>query len=239
MRSKNKSLNTLALILFFVGILVGMALLAGITWANLEASFYFGYNGGADTKLRLSCPRILTAQETGIVTALVTNKSERSITPNMDAQISGPILTMTRSNPAIEPGKTVRVDWKIDAEDIEYGHLIMVQVYQNAYATTPSAMATCGTLFLNIPGPTGGEVYFITLAISLFGMISGLGLWRLTARPLTGKSVEQLGGMVFLAAVTLLGVLFSSLGSWALGVLCLVITLFMFVLLIGRRLASQ
>jgi hypothetical protein len=238
MESKNKSLNTLALILFFMGVLVGMALFAGLTWANLEASFYFGYNGGADTKLRLSCPRILTARETGTVTALVTNKSERVITPSMDAQISGPILTMTRTNSAIEPGKTIRVEWKVNAEDVEYGHLIMVQVYQNSYATTPSAMATCGTLFLNIPGSTGNQVYFITLAISLFGMIGGLGLWLLTAWPLTGKSVEQMGGMVFLAVVTLLGILFGSLGSWALGVFCLVISLFMVVVLTGRRLSA-
>jgi hypothetical protein len=238
MKSNNKSLNTVASFLFFIGVLLGMVLFAGLTWANLEANFYFGYNGGAQTKLRLTCPRILTARETGIVTARVTNRSDQTINPGVDVQISSPILTMIRTTPAIEPGKTVRMDWMVNAEDVEYGHLIMVQVYQNEYATLPSAMATCGTLFLNIPGLTGGQIYFSILALSLFSMSAGLGLWLLTARPLLGKTIEQLRGMVLLGAVTLLGILFGSLGSWGLGVLCLAITLLLFLILVGRRLSG-
>jgi hypothetical protein len=235
MRPQNKILNALGSVLFFTSVLLGMAFFGSLTWANLEASFYFGFNGGAATTLRLTCPHIMTTHDTGWVTAIVANKVEKTISPIFQADISGPLLQSIRTQPSIEPGKIQQVKWEISAEDVDYGHLIMAQVYQFASFKTPTATATCGTLFLDIPGLTGLQVYILALVVSLLGIAIGIGLWLIGDQTLKGRLVERLGGMVFLTVVVLLGILFGSLRLWIFGTLALALSLLMFVVLIGRR----
>jgi hypothetical protein len=235
MKPQNKILNALGLVLFFTGILLGVAFFGSLTWANLEARFYFGFNGGAETTLRLTCPHIMTTHDTGSVTAVVANKVEKTINPIFQADISGPLLRSVRTQPSIEPGKTQQVKWEISAKDVDYGHLIMAQVYQYASFKTPTATATCGTLFLNLPGLTGMQVYILILVVSLLGIAIGIALWLIGNRTLKGRFVERLWEMVLLTVVVLVGILFGSLGLWIFGTLALVLSLLMFVVLIGRR----
>lgn len=235
MKPQNKILNALGLTLFFIGILLGMAFFGSLTWANMEANFYFGFNGGAATTLRLTCPHIMTTHETGSVTAIIANKVEKTISPIFQADISGPLLRSVRTQPSIEPGKTQQVKWEISAEDVDYGHLIMAQVYQYGSFKTPTATATCGTLFLNLPGLTGLQVYLLSLVISLLGIAIGIALWLIGNWTLKGRSVERLWGMGFLTVVVLLGILFGSLGLWIFGTLALLLSLLTFVVMIGHR----
>ena len=234
MRPQNKILGGLGLALFFTGVLLGMAFFAVLTWASLEASFYFGYNGGAETKLRLACPYIMTPQDSGSVTATVVNKVEKTISPVFQADFSGPMLRSIRTQPSIDPAKTREIQWAISAQDVDYGSLIMVQVYQYSSYKTPTAMATCGTLFLNLPTLTGMEIYILALVLSLLGITAGILLWLINNRPVTGRKREYLGGILFLTAIVLLGILFGSLGQWMLGVFALGLSLLMFVIQLVR-----
>ena len=60
METGKKGLRVLSVILFAVGVILGLAV-AGITiWANLEASLFdTGMSG--DASLRLHCPVVITA----------------------------------------------------------------------------------------------------------------------------------------------------------------------------------
>ena len=216
-----------------------MFFFTSLSWANLEASFYFGFNGGAETKLRLICPHIMTSQDNGSVTAIVTNKVEKTISPIFQADISGPVLRTIRTQPSIEPGKTQQIKWEIGVDDVDYSHLIMAQVYQFSSYKTSTATATCGTLFLNLPGLTGLQVYILALVLSLLGIAVGFVLWLFSNRPFQGRSLQQLWGMIFFASIVLMGILFGSLGQWILGLFALVISVLLFVALIGRQFMSS
>ncbi len=239
MKSKNNFLVRLGSVLFFVGALLGILFFAGLTWPHLEANFYFGYSGGADTKLRLSCPHILTPQDVGAIRATITNKVDKPINPIIQTEISGPIMQNLRSQPSIAPGQTLDLKWDVSADDVAYGHLIMVEVYQFASYKTPTATGSCGTLYLFMPTLTGEEIYLLTLAISLIGIVSGLILWRFGSGTLTGIEQERLSGMVVLAGVIVLGILLGTLGQWLLGVLALALAVLMFVIQFSRRLATS
>jgi hypothetical protein len=238
MKPQNKILGGLGLVLFFAGVLFGMVFFTSLTWANLEASFYFGFNGGADTKLRLTCPHIMTPQDNGSVTATITNKVEKIIKPILQADFSGPMLRSIRTQPSIDPGKTQEIKWAISAQDVDYGHLIMVQVYQYSSYKTSTATATCGTLFLNLPALTGMEIYILALVLSLLGIAIGFALWLISNRPITGRSLQHLWGMILLAVVVLLGILFGSLGLWIFGTFALALSLLMLISLVSRWLMS-
>ena len=236
MKPQNKILGGLGLVLFFIGVLLGMVFFAGLTWASLEASLYFGFNGGAETKLHLVCPYIMTPQDSGSVRAIITNKVEKPISPVIQADFSGPMLRTIRTQPSIDPGTTQEIKWAISSRDVDYGALIMAQVYQYSSYSTPTAMATCGTLFFNLPVLTGLEIYILALVLSLLVIASGIGLWIINNRPVTGRSLEYLWGLAFLAAIVLLGILFGSLGQWMLGIFALVLSLLMVFIQIVRRL---
>jgi len=239
MKPKNKFLVSLGLILFFIGAMLGMLFFAGLTWPHLEANFYFGYSGGADTRMRLFCPHILTPKDSGVVTSAVTNKVDKPISPIIQTEISGPIMQTLRTRPSIDPGQTLNLKWDVNADDLAYGHLIMVEVYQYSTYKTPTATANCGTLFLFLPALTGQQIYLSALAASLIGMISGIFIWILGNGTLTGLEQERLWGMVVLAGIIVLGILLGTLGQWILGTLALALSVLMFVIQLSRRLAAS
>jgi hypothetical protein len=237
MKTKNKFLMGLALVVFFAGSVIGILFFAGLVWPSLEANFYFGYNGGADTKLRLACPRILTPQDTSAaVTATVSNKTDRAISPHFQAQISGPIMQTIRSEPNIEPGQTVDIRWPIGADDVSYGHLVLAQVYQFSSYKTGTATATCGSLFLFLPGVRGNQIYSSLFIISMAAICVGVLLWRLASGDMTGLEQEHFSGMLLLGVVVLAGILLGTLGQWILGTFALVLALLLFFIQVSRRL---
>jgi len=238
MEVRSRTRRILGLIILFAGILFGMILAGGLTWANLEANFYFGYNGGAETSLRLTCPLIMTTHETGLAVATVSNKVERTISPIFQADISGLLVRTSRTQPSIEPGETAKLTWDLSPADVVYGHLILVQVYQKPSFKTPTATDTCGTLFLDLPGLSGRQVYMLVLAASLVCMFSGFALWIGPRRWLQRRETVERWGMLALCLFILIAILFGSLEVWILGVIFLMMTLLLLVVMLGRRLSS-
>jgi hypothetical protein len=238
MKPQNKILNALGFILFFAGVLLGMVFSAGLIWANLEANFYFGFNGGADTKLRLACPHIMTPQDSDSVIAIISNKVDKTIEPILQADFSGPMLRSVRTKASIDPGKTEQIRWAISAEDLDYGHLIMAQVYQYSSYKTSTATATCGTLFLTIPALTGMQVYILVLGFSLFGIATGVALWLMGNWKRKERSAEHFWGMIFLTVVVFAGILVGSMGLWVLGIFALALSLLIVISQVSRWLMS-
>jgi hypothetical protein len=235
MKPQTKILFAVGLVLFFAGSLLGIIFFAGLTWASLEANFYFGYNGGADAKLHLSCPHIITPLDSAVVTAAVTNKVDKAISPAVEAMLSGPIIQTTRLVPSIEPGQTQFLDWPVDTDNIAFGHLIMAQVYQYSSYKTGTAMATCGALYLNLPHLTGTEVYILLLVVSLVVAAAGFVLWLIATRSQPENARERLWGMVLLAVIVLLGLLFGTLGQWLLGTFLFFLSILVFIIQVSRR----
>ncbi len=235
MKPQNKILNNLGLVLFFTFILLGIIFFAGLVWPNMESNFYFGFNQGAETKLQLFCPHILTPQDSSSITASVTNKVDQPISPTFQALISGPVFQNVQTQPSIDPGQTLKVKWPVNGDNIIFGHLIIARVYQSSSYKTSTATANCGTLFLNLSGLTGTQIYVGVLVISLLGSTLGLILWAIANRPLGGRSLERLWGLILLGAVVVLGILLGTLGQWLLGTFAFFFSVLMFIILVSRR----
>lgn len=82
----------------------------------------------------------MAPRDSSLVTTTVKNKVDRTISLIFQAEISGPLLRIIRTRPSIEPGKTQQIKWAISTEDVDYGHLIIAQVYQFAFYKTPTAV---------------------------------------------------------------------------------------------------
>ena len=239
MKTHGKLIHSAGLILFLAGIFIGMITAGGLTWAGLEAHFYFGYGIQGDRALKVHCPLVLAAADTGAVAVSVSNPSEMQVEPKIKADISGPYYPNTSQvQLTIDPGQRQTARWEIGSGNITFGHLILAQVYQYASYPLSSAKGYCGTLVLNLHGLTGKQFFALFLTASLFGIIVGLLLAGLGRRHMDERKTDETGGLLFLSGLILVGILAGAMGWWMLGVIVLAISVLLTVILFGRRIIA-
>jgi hypothetical protein len=239
MRQSTKFFRTLGWILFFAGTLLGLCLAAGLTWANLEADFYFGFGVQGETTLDLACPLILAPAETGRATITISNPSNRLVEPLVQVDVSGPIGRSLREHISIEAGRSQTASWEVTHKDIAFGHLILVKVYEFAALSLPSADDSCGILILDLAGLSGRRIYLLTLAVSAALAALGFLLWAASYRARQEPVPNEMGGMLLLAGIVGIGILLGSLGWWLPGLLAVAACVLLTAILIARQVNAQ
>jgi len=229
--------RVLGLLLFLVGVLLGLALFAGIIWGDLEASLFDVTLSGRERLSTLRCPAIMTTRQTGTVTAAITNALERETEFTIRTHISDGYVTLMReinSKLALQSGETGTLEWEVIPENAVYGgRLILVRVYIYAKYPLPARHGTCGILVIHSSRFTGAQILAFALSLSLLSMLIGAGLWFVANRPLHGSGAEVLYAMVALAGCVLAGIIAGLLGWWVPGVLLFTITILLIGAIIG------
>jgi hypothetical protein len=234
MNLRKRLLRTIGGIFFYAGIILGILLFGSSVWADLESNYYFGHEVKGQQTANLTCSPILTVADSKSITVLIHNTSDKLVTPSIQADISNNLaIRSERTNTSVSAHQTVPVTWQLKNDDVVFGHLILVHIFQYPVYTLPSADAYCGIIFLNLATVTGMELYILVLLGTLLGIISGLMLWVWNSRPIEGQIRQQLGGMILLTILVVIGLLFSWIGWWGPGVIILVLSFLMvFVLLL-------
>ncbi len=232
MKKRKRLLATVGVLIFVVGVVLGLAFYGGATWGDLEA-FLFAASVDADASLgSLRCPIMITSTETGTLTATFENPAERTIKPIIHTHISEGFVTLKRTIDdvlSLEPGEKERLEWAVTADDAAYGYLILARVFVKYPYPLPSRTSTCGVLVIDLPGWTGGQVTALVVVGSFLCMVAGVGLWVAGNRPLSERVQDASRAMTALAVVVLLGIISSFIEWWLLSGLFVVIAL----LLIG------
>lgn len=225
-------MRILSVVLFSVGLVLGMVFSAGALWADLEA-FLFDPPISVDEPLKtLRCPVIITAQESGTVSATFTNPSDRAVLRLVRAHISRGFASLMReveNQFELEPGATHKVEWAVTADDAAWGHFILVRVHVLRNNPLPSRSGSCGVLVVNLPGLTGNQVVVLPFVVSLLTMVIGIGLWAARSKSSEGRIPDLTRPMSGLAAIVLAAMVASLLGWWVVGgllfLLALIITI--------------
>ncbi|HEX2696263.1 MAG TPA: hypothetical protein VHM28_01055, partial [Anaerolineales bacterium] len=177
MKSKPFFLPLLSVLLFLAGIALDIALSSGVVWAELEASLYGTQSD--DASLALACPVILSRIETGSVSTSVTNTLDQDVLPVVIAEISsanGP--QSSNQTLSLTAHESQSLQWSVNATNIIFGRLILVNISQRRYSDLDPHQGSCGILVLNFFNLTGKEIlgliFFGSLALILIGGI----LWR-------------------------------------------------------------
>lgn len=242
MKKRRNLLGTLGVLIFALGVVLGLAFYSGAAWGDLEA-FLFHVEGDADASLgSLSCPVVITSTESGTVSATFRNPTERPIKPVVRTHISEGFVTLMRridDRPSLEPGEKQRLEWTVTADDAAYGYLILARVFVKYPYPLPARTAACGVLVIDLPGWTGSQVTALVVVGSLLCMVGGVGLWVAGNRPLSGRILDATRAMIALAVVVLLGIIGSFLGWWLLSGLLLMIALLLIGAIITYFLQSR
>jgi hypothetical protein len=212
-----------------------------LSWAGLEAYDYFGYQSAEQALTTLKCPFVLTTHESGQVTATYSNSSRLTLAPQFRVEISSPDLSNRTVNtaPSIAPGETKELHWAITSNDVVFGRLILAEVYVSPVYGTPDREGRCGILWVDVPQLTGMQIFVGVLAAGLLLTGLGWGLWIARYRPKRADGPDATGSMLALTAIVLLGMVAGILGSWLIGVVCLVISLLLILSILAHLVASH
>jgi hypothetical protein len=229
-KNHSKITRPLSIVLFSVGILLGMALAGSAAWADFEAEYY-GFQRMADRSLRgLRCPVLMTRSETGTVTLTLKNPTDKPLEFMARAALSNPgPAKVERQTLTVGPGEKGQLHWTVTSDNIDLGFFIFVQMSTYPVDTIPFRAMACGIVVLPLPGATGTQVFALTLIASLLCMAVGLGLWEAANRPSLGRWPAATWAMRFLAVIVLAAMLTSFLGWWGVAGVCLVIAVLMIV----------
>lgn len=227
MSTGKKGLRVLSLIVFAVGVIVGLVFAALIIWANLEASL-FDTDMAGDAALALHCPVVITTRETGIVSASFTNTATWDVNLTVKAHISQGHLSLYREEMTLlklAPGQSQGLSWVVTPQDRVYGRIIFVKVANNRLAPIQGRAGTCGILVVNIPALTGSVFIILVTALAGLFLVAGNLLWRVANRPALGLSADVLRAMNWLTVAITADLVCGFLRAWLPGVLVFVISL--------------
>ena len=212
----------LSILIFAIGVLIGLTIASLATWPDFEASSY-DFARNTNTPLNgLRCPIILNRNETGTVSLTVSNTTDKLLTPSVKTQIS------TRDDPIsfleslrLAAGEAKKLEWNIGPENIDLHYFIFAKALVYTSYPIPNREATCGTFIMDLP--LGGTTFLILMfTLSLTGM--GSGLYMLNKINQGSERAEMnLRPMYFLAGLILLALMVSFMGWWIQSIVAIVI----------------
>jgi hypothetical protein len=227
MSASKKSSSVLSVILFGIGVVMGLVFSAFLIWANVEASL-FDPDLRGDAALDLHCPLVLNADETGTVSATFTNTATWDVNLIVQADISETYLSLFRHEKVIlklASGESQEVRWTVSAADKVYGRFVFVKAANNRQMPIPGRVGTCGIVIANIPFLTGAEMVVIAIGLTVILFAAGMALWYRGNRPLLGKGNDVMRSMTWLAVVVGVTVLCGIFGAWLPGIVAFVISI--------------
>ena len=236
------TMRRLSVILFLVGVLIGIIFNAFVVWAQFEASLWDDSPTEDAALDGFSCPLIVTSGETGHVRVEYHNPLDRPVNPVIRTRITKGLVTLQREEtqrPDIQPGETARLEYAVTASDAAWDQFILVRVYAFPQLSLPSRNGSCGILVVNVPIVNGAFVIVLTLFVSLGSMGGGIWLWNKVNFPLSDRAANARRAMIFLAATVLLGLILELLSIWGLATIVLLFTFVMMAAVIGYYLASS
>ncbi|RME57073.1 MAG: hypothetical protein D6790_13875 [Caldilineae bacterium] len=211
------SMRGLAIYIF--GFIIGLLLLGGMAWANLEASFFDPWASlTADAKLEsMTCPLLVTPGEKVTVQATLANPLDRPIRRLVRVHIPQRFITLLDEEETwldFQPGEEKRLQWPVSTESGVYGgRFLMVSVYASGYTPIPAQEARCGIWVVPLPFLNGTAILVLGNLLAVAGMVGGLWLRRGLWRP--GRRANRLdSGLQVLFLLYVVGMAALLIGRW-------------------------
>lgn len=226
---KNQLPLWLVVLVYGIGVAVGLFLIFVSAWADMESSAY-DFPRLANAGLGgLHCPVLMTPNETSTISLDVSNMTGGQISPSIKTQISTRFLPeQFLDNIQLAPGESKRLEWPVDAENIDMGYFVFAKVLLFSAYPLPTREATCGIFVLDLPG-AGRTIVPVLLVLSLISMVGGLyNINRFSAY--NERLRKYISSLTFLALMIGLGLALSFIGGWILSLLAFVVTLLLVII---------
>lgn len=217
--NKRNALILSGILLYLIGVIISLSLSAVMMWGEMEARLYTQQSG--DKHLKIACPLLIAPWESAVISTVVTNTlRDQDTRPQVNAIIShekeARVVTQTLE---LGPFDSRSLQWTVDASDIVFERLILVNILQRPYRDLPSRQGACSIVVFSLFGWSGVVTLYAMVAAGVAASLAGAGLLYSRHRPLTDftKKIAALNA-VFLALV-LMGLVSALLRLWGLTLL--------------------
>ena len=234
-----KPVHALGGAIYLLGVFLGLGLALVAVWSDYEGFSYFNSGAGYPAFNGLVCPILMTRSEKSVVTADFKNSTGQEFDPYYEVSISGPVSSRKLEGQLSIPAhstKTIQVT--VDSHDIDLGSFILVDMQVLPVAGYQTREDTCGIMVLDLTGPTGGQVFGLTLVMSLLGMVVGLGLWENNNRLNFNRCTNRHRALQAQGIAVLLALLTGLVGLWAVGLICCIIAILLLVINLRQSIES-
>ena len=239
MKSSITIWNSIGTVLYLVGFLIGVIFISLTLWSDLEGGAFWGTSEAAtfdssipmDARFKgLSCPVMITSQETATITTWVENRLDRPVEVILQTDLSNPdpyIEAITdRQTIQLNPQELRQYSWMASIENLKFKRLILARTYLiNEQLRIPARTSHCGILVVDHSWLSSQQIIVISISASLFSMIAGMFLWLKGKRPLKDRARRSAFTMLALAFLTLAGILATLAGSWFMAIVFLLLIL--------------
>lgn len=243
MRS-TKGQRLISINLYLLGMFLALTLSAAGFWPDLEASLFDRASvlPRSETLRSLSCPLIISAEETGVISATLTNDRDREQRFSVRSRVSQGYVTLLREGSDIYfvgPGEEELIEWPISSDDAAFnGRLILARIQVTRAPGTP-LQNSCGILVLDLGGLSGRVLSTGALLLALGGMLGGGLLWYYTQRPFSSRQRSFSTIMGVAGGLSLVSLFASLLGLRLIGLLTFILTLLVLVLMLEQFLLTD
>ena len=227
-QNMKKSFSTLPIVLFGLGVLLGITLSTLAAWADYESASY-GFAHRANSPFRgLSCPILMTQGESQTVKIKMTNTSGRAIHLSMRTEISTRLTPDTQLEFFdLAPGESMQAQRTIGPDNVDFGQFIFVKAGIFSAYPLPDQENTCGIFILPMQG-NGFTILITTTILSILLIAGGMFMFR----KIDGVK-RNFNGLLFIAVATLLAMVFSFSGLWIQSTLLLVLAILAGFIMLG------
>jgi len=237
MKTRKKTSYIFGIVLYVIGLVLGLFIAGSSVMADIEAEFY-GFDNLSNGRFStLRCPAVMNRNETGTVRMTLTNTLDRPINPNIRTDISTiAVIESSRVKPSLEPGQSQILEWQVDKDNIDLGNFIFVKIYIFPEYPLPLREATCGIFVFNLPFLKGSQWFGLGVVVSIMSLGIGLFLLKQSSDVLVKRSRERMYALIALAIALVGTMAFGLLGWWVAGgillFVCILIMVAMLYLLV-------
>jgi len=226
----------LSILIFIIGVLIGLFLFGYAVWGDFEAAIFDSLIT-EEGKTRISCPVIINNTESGNVKLVIRNPTDEPIVNRVWTKITNgaiSILDESRERYDLQPGDKETLEWEVNADNAVYGgRLILVKIRSDVTYPLTDREGSCGIIVVNTSAITGVQIVGIVLATSIIFIVTGLVIWWKINKPLKHRDNLVFRAMVSLGAITVLGLVTGLIGFWLAGGIILIIS----ILVVGAMIA--
>lgn len=230
MAMDKKSSRTIGFVLFLVGTLLLIYIGVLSTWGEVEATFFNSALRSDEPLDTLSCPAVITPNETSYVSASFFNPADKPIELEIRTYVTeGFVTLMTEyiTEVPLEPQETKFIQIPIFPENAAYNRFVMVRMHQMKQVPLPYMNASCGVVLVNVPLLTGTQFIIFIISFGLILSTLGITLWGRNSRPLIWLRLRKFQAMIIFTVAALVFAIIALLNYWFFAIILLIVWILM------------
>ena len=225
MSIKSKILLYSSVLLFSLGLIIGLFLWTGSVWADLEGYMFQPATYAENAKENLKCPVLITSSDFGVISMGFENTFDQNqkLVVRGNKSLGYVIYVATDENTfELKPGETKVLHWYIYPEDSVWNRFVLFRANIISSRGVSLTTASCGVMVINFPYLNSTQFFMLILLLGM--VLIGAGIFLMYRASISRKRNNFYNEKLMLAmiAVLIIGLLLALFDQWVAGGLLLV-----------------